>query len=68
MPAWAGEVALQRDHFQGTLLVTEGPDGTQHFWRFLYDVQNPLYLALGELAVKPHTLVVQSLAGQSWQH
>ena len=46
MPDWAKVLAKDRDFFIGTVLVVPLPDGGKQFFKIVYIVQVPLYVAL----------------------
>eukprot|EP00974_Lingulodinium_polyedra_P090745 8801253-Lingulodinium_polyedra.AAC.1 len=59
MPEWATEVAHAREYFQNTVFVAEGPTGERQYWKFLYAVITPAYLAFTPLVLKEEYLEIQ---------
>ena len=49
MPAWAKKLATMRDHFANTVLQVHLRPGVEEFWKVVYAVQNPCYVAVSKL-------------------
>eukprot|EP00974_Lingulodinium_polyedra_P102305 9906210-Lingulodinium_polyedra.AAC.1 len=60
MPDWSSQVHRARDIFEGTILVVDWGRGQKSYYRFLYAVINPGYLALS-----PCTYIEQTREGLS---
>ena len=51
MPEWAKAVCRHRDYFTETVFLLQRGPGAQEFWRFVYGVKSPFYLALSRLRI-----------------
>ena len=49
MPEWACAICRNRDHFENTVLLVQRGPGEMEFYKFLYAVKAPFYLALSKL-------------------
>lgn len=67
MPAWGRRVAVAREHFEDVVFQVSEGDAVAYF-KFLYAVQNPTYLAFGKLQLidKP-LLLVENLSIDTWE-
>ena len=53
MPAWATPFIEYRGTFSGSALVVQGEDGARSFWKIVFAVKSPRYLALCPLHPVP---------------
>eukprot|EP00974_Lingulodinium_polyedra_P071805 6947730-Lingulodinium_polyedra.AAC.1 len=51
MPSWVSPIAANRSFFQDTVLVARAAGAEVGYFKVLYAVRNPLYLALSPLKV-----------------
>ena len=64
MPGWAQRIANHRDNFRDTVLVV-GFGHEQQFWKFIYAVQSPYYVAVCRLTPKPNFVTSEDVTGRN---
>ena len=66
MPAWANLVVARREHFRNVVLVCCDDADRKTFWKVLYCVQSPVFLALTELERVDEYIDLAVRPGQDW--
>eukprot|EP00974_Lingulodinium_polyedra_P074770 7244456-Lingulodinium_polyedra.AAC.1 len=67
MPGWAGAMAQGRDYFRDSVLaVQEDANSEKAYFKFLYAVQPPTYIALCPLSKVDRALVQQRVTHDNW--
>jgi hypothetical protein len=65
MPQWARDVASRREYFRDCIFVLHLEGGVQ-YWKFLYAVQSPIYLAVTRLQRRVHYRETREVRGDTW--
>eukprot|EP00974_Lingulodinium_polyedra_P076967 7452081-Lingulodinium_polyedra.AAC.1 len=65
MPAWSYGIADQRDHFKDTALMVQASADSVLFFKILYAVKSPRYLALGSLEKVDDPVTIQEVTPES---
>jgi hypothetical protein len=66
MPEWAKCVIRNRDGFDGAVFIVQPVDGERTFWKYIYAVQSPHYLALCQLRELPHFHSEERVTSDNW--
>ena len=66
MPSWAQKVCTHREHFHDTALVLQLGFAQQDFWKVVYCVQSPMYLAVSHLTLKEDFVTMAEANGGNW--
>jgi hypothetical protein len=65
MPEWANTVARRRDYFRDVVFAIKIVNDFQ-YWKFIYAVQSPVYVAVSQLERTVHHSEVQSVDSSNW--
>jgi hypothetical protein len=65
MPQWAKDIAANRDEFRAVVLRVE-LEGRDEYYKILYCVRSPCYVALAHLELVPHYTEIQQVTADSW--
>ena len=60
-PEWLSAVCAMRDHFANACFVFTNDDGNDSFFKFMFAVQNPLYIEFSQLSGVDEYLPMLSL-------
>lgn len=66
MPAWAADVARHRDFFHNCVLVCFDASDSVTYWKVLYAVQSPFYVALTQLRLTEDFVQFGPVTRENW--
>eukprot|EP00974_Lingulodinium_polyedra_P102001 9878748-Lingulodinium_polyedra.AAC.1 len=68
MPAWAAPLARNREELKDCVLCVEQPAGHKRYFKFIYSVISPGYLALCHCDLLPQNLEQQHTGWHNIDH
>lgn len=65
LPSWAKSICSQREHFMDCVLVAH-VDNKNEYFKFLYAVKSPMYIALCRISLVPMTRPMENVHGKNF--